>query len=74
MRIRFQNELPEASTVHWHGLIISYEMDGHPHHTTDAMMGQQGDRILVNGQFDAPMAVEARAHRLRMVNGSNSCI
>lgn len=30
VRIRFRNELPEASIVHWHGLLVPPEMDGHP--------------------------------------------
>jgi len=30
LRIRFRNELPEASIVHWHGLHIVQAMDGHP--------------------------------------------
>lgn len=30
VRIHFANELPEASILHWHGLHIPAEMDGHP--------------------------------------------
>lgn len=32
VRVNFQNNLPQgqASIVHWHGLILSEEMDGHP--------------------------------------------
>ncbi len=30
LRIHFINELPEESIVHWHGLHIVHEMDGHP--------------------------------------------
>lgn len=30
LRIRFQNELPEASNVHWHGLYVPDHADGHP--------------------------------------------
>ncbi len=30
IRIRFKNELPNESIIHWHGLHISPEMDGHP--------------------------------------------
>lgn len=30
MRIHFKNELPEDSIIHWHGLIVPPEMDGHP--------------------------------------------
>lgn len=53
-------------------------MAGHNMGNMDAMMaqmmGQRGDRILVNGQIDAGLTVEARAYRLRLVNGSNSRI
>jgi FtsP/CotA-like multicopper oxidase with cupredoxin domain len=30
VRIHFRNELPEVSTVHWHGLEVPIEMDGVP--------------------------------------------
>lgn len=30
IRIRFNNELPDESIIHWHGLHVSHEMDGHP--------------------------------------------
>lgn len=30
IRIHFENELPESSIVHWHGLNIPQRMDGHP--------------------------------------------
>ena len=30
IRIRFKNELPEKSIVHWHGLHVPAIMDGHP--------------------------------------------
>lgn len=32
VRIVFKNELPEPSIVHWHGLDVPHEMDGHPHY------------------------------------------
>lgn len=31
--VHFENQLPEASTIHWHGLRIPAEMDGVPHHS-----------------------------------------
>ncbi len=31
VRIRFANALPESTIVHWHGLDVPSEMDGHPH-------------------------------------------
>lgn len=30
IRIHFKNELPEESIVHWHGLHVPAEQDGHP--------------------------------------------
>ena len=30
VRIRFTNELPEPTIVHWHGLHVPAPMDGHP--------------------------------------------
>ena len=30
IRIHFYNELPEDSIIHWHGLHVPAEMDGHP--------------------------------------------
>lgn len=180
VRINFKNELDEESVIHWHGLIVPEEMDGHPrfaiapgetyiyefevqnragtywfhphpHGRTGAqvyrglaglflvsddeeaaldlpdgeydiplviqdrlfdaenqlvyqagdaapqsghgmggmnhgnmgrgmngtmaqMMGQRGDRILVNGEVDATLSVATRAYRLRLINGSNSRI
>ncbi len=32
VRIRFENEIPEKSIIHWHGLHVSHENDGHPEH------------------------------------------
>jgi FtsP/CotA-like multicopper oxidase with cupredoxin domain len=30
VRVRFTNDLPEPSTIHWHGLLVPDRMDGHP--------------------------------------------
>ena len=30
IRVRFNNELPDESIIHWHGLHVPHEMDGHP--------------------------------------------
>jgi len=35
VRIRFRNNLPESSIVHWHGLDVPSAMDGHPHSLID---------------------------------------
>ncbi len=32
VRIRFANDLPEPSIIHWHGLHVPDDMDGHPRH------------------------------------------
>jgi len=32
IRVRFINQLPDESVIHWHGLHIPPEMDGHPMH------------------------------------------
>jgi blue copper oxidase len=31
VRISFKNELPEDTIIHWHGLDVPAQMDGHPH-------------------------------------------
>ncbi len=38
------------------------------------MMGQRGDRILVNGEVGTVLDVSTSAYRLRLLNGSNSRI
>jgi FtsP/CotA-like multicopper oxidase with cupredoxin domain len=30
VRIHFRNELPEESIIHWHGMLVPDDMDGHP--------------------------------------------
>ena len=32
IRVRFNNELSDESIIHWHGLHVPHEMDGHPMH------------------------------------------
>jgi FtsP/CotA-like multicopper oxidase with cupredoxin domain len=41
VRIHLQNELPEETIIHWHGLVVPPEMDGHP---TDAVASGQSYR------------------------------
>ncbi|MFM8331871.1 MAG: multicopper oxidase family protein, partial [Candidatus Methylumidiphilus sp.] len=43
-------------------------------HNMQKMMGFHGDRILINGKPDTEFAVESRAYRLRIANGSNARI
>ena len=31
LKLRFNNNIPDESIVHWHGLSVPEEMDGHPH-------------------------------------------
>lgn len=50
VRIHFSNELPEESIIHWHGLDVPAEMDGHPHST----VGEAG-------KFSYEFTVENRA-------------
>ena len=35
IRVRFTNLLPDETIIHWHGLHISPEMDGHPMYAID---------------------------------------
>ena len=35
VRVRFENRLPEASIVHWHGLDVPAESDGHPRYAVE---------------------------------------
>ncbi|MFN2396821.1 MAG: multicopper oxidase family protein [Bacteroidales bacterium] len=35
IRVRFKNQLPRESVIHWHGLHIPPEMDGHPLYAVD---------------------------------------
>jgi hypothetical protein len=37
LRIKFVNNLPEPSTVHWHGVLVPNEMDGVPNLTQEAV-------------------------------------
>ena len=39
VRIEFTNDLPEPTTIHWHGLHVPDGMDGHPRHAVGP--GQQ---------------------------------
>jgi blue copper oxidase len=31
VRVHFQNQLPVETNIHWHGLLVPPQMDGHPH-------------------------------------------
>jgi FtsP/CotA-like multicopper oxidase with cupredoxin domain len=38
--VRFRNELPEATTVHWHGIHLPFESDGSPFHPVEPGEGR----------------------------------
>lgn len=40
VRARFTNQLPEASTIHWHGISLRNDMDGVPGMTQEAVAPQ----------------------------------
>ncbi len=48
VRIHFQNDLPQPSIVHWHGLIIPDEMDGHPRFAVPAGGRYEYDFVVNN--------------------------
>jgi FtsP/CotA-like multicopper oxidase with cupredoxin domain len=50
VRFRFANGLPEESNVHWHGLHVPADMDGHPR-----------DVVAPGGSFDYEFQVADRA-------------
>lgn len=50
LRVQFESEVPEETIIHWHGLHIPADMDGHPH------------AVIQKGQtFQYDFAVENRA-------------
>jgi blue copper oxidase len=50
VRVRFDNGLPEDSVVHWHGLDVSQENDGHPRYA----VGPGGTRVYDFDVTDRP--------------------
>jgi len=48
MRIRFENELDEESIIHWHGLDVPANMDGHPQYAVDKGQSYQYEFELRN--------------------------
>jgi FtsP/CotA-like multicopper oxidase with cupredoxin domain len=52
VRIVLQNDLPEATSIHWHGIPVPNEMDGVPPFTQPAI--QPGERFTY--EFTAPPA------------------
>lgn len=45
--VRFQNNLPESTTVHWHGLTVPASMDGHPKDAVNPGAGYSYDFTVV---------------------------
>jgi blue copper oxidase len=35
LKVHFENQIDEPSTIHWHGLSVPDEMDGHPRHAIE---------------------------------------
>ncbi|MCP9755943.1 bilirubin oxidase [Lacihabitans sp. CCS-44] len=50
LNLNFKNQLSEHTNIHWHGLVIPAEMDGHP----DQM-------VMANNSFDYKFAVNQAA-------------
>ncbi|MBK24593.1 MAG: bilirubin oxidase [Halobacteriovorax sp.] len=48
VRVIFKNELSEKSIVHWHGLDVSHENDGHPHYAIKNGDSYQYDFVVEN--------------------------
>ncbi len=36
VQLRFQNDLPEGSITHWHGMVVDHDNDGHPNQEVEA--------------------------------------
>jgi FtsP/CotA-like multicopper oxidase with cupredoxin domain len=37
LKVHFQNSLPDATTIHWHGMRVPVEMDGVPEHSQNVV-------------------------------------
>lgn len=48
VKIVFKNDLDEKSIIHWHGLDVSHENDGHPHNAIDPGASFQYDFEVTN--------------------------
>lgn len=48
VRVHFTNDLPEPSIVHWHGLLVPDEMDGHPRFAVGAGQNYTYDFQVLN--------------------------
>ena len=48
IRIHFENELPEASIIHWHGLILPEIMDAHPRYAIGSGETYTYDFTVIN--------------------------
>jgi FtsP/CotA-like multicopper oxidase with cupredoxin domain len=63
-RVRFHvtNYLPEATTVHWHGLILPNEMDG------PAYITQDPSNRATHTATSSPRSKRARSFTIRTTN------
>lgn len=48
LTVEYINDIPEESIVHWHGLDVAADQDGHPHHTVPSGGVFQYDFVLAN--------------------------
>lgn len=48
IRLIFENQLPMESVIHWHGLDVSHENDGHPHNAISPGESYEYDFVVEN--------------------------
>ena len=48
IQVRLKNELPDPTTIHWHGLRIPEEMDGHPRYAIAPGASYEYDFPVIN--------------------------
>ena len=49
VQVRLKNELPDPTIIHWHGLLIPEEMDGHPRYAISPGEIFEYDFQVING-------------------------
>lgn len=60
IRVRLKNDLPAATTIHWHGVPVPNEMDGVPGVTQKAV--QPGETFLYEFKADPPGSYIYHSH------------
>jgi FtsP/CotA-like multicopper oxidase with cupredoxin domain len=48
LKVHFDNQIDEPSTIHWHGLSVPDEMDGHPRHAIEHGQGYTYEFPILN--------------------------